>query len=177
MHVRKPAVTEEPLTPNLIPMIDVMFLLLLFFLLGADMAAREDSPLRLARADHAQPLPTENDTRFPETVANVHHVAATCARYDAGACREPSHWRASISGRAYTPSELADELAALAATDVEAFDASSDDVRERRVLSRRAVRVRADQQASYGDVQRVLRACSSAGIHRVSLGTELPAER
>ncbi len=177
MHIRIPAMPEEPLTPNLIPMIDVMFLLLLFFLLGADMAARAEEPLRLARADRAQELPAENDPRFPETVANVHHVAATCASYDAGACREPSHWRASISGRAYTPIELESELAALAATDLAPLDRRSVDARERRAFSRRAVRVRADEQACFGDVRRVVEACGWAGIHRVSLGTELPAAR
>ena len=32
---------EEDVSPNLIPMIDIMFLLLLFFMLNADMSQRE----------------------------------------------------------------------------------------------------------------------------------------
>src|SRR5215510_3058419 len=39
--------------PNLIPMIDIMFLLLLFFMLGADMGHRELETVRLPQAENA----------------------------------------------------------------------------------------------------------------------------
>ena len=42
----KPSVKED-VTCNLIPMVDIMFLLLLFFILGADMSQREQADLIL----------------------------------------------------------------------------------------------------------------------------------
>ena len=42
---------KEDVTANLIPMIDIMFLLLLFFMLGADMSQRELAELVLPLAD------------------------------------------------------------------------------------------------------------------------------
>jgi biopolymer transport protein ExbD len=177
MHARKLAVPVEPDTPNLIPMIDVMFLLLLFFMLGADRAARADAELCLARADRCEPLPRENDPAFPETVANVHHAAVPCPQYDAESCRDVSHWCASIGGRVRTHEELATELSQLAA---DAPDPARRALRPgggERVLSRREVRIRADRQAAYGDVQRVIAACGAAGIYRLSLGAELPPTR
>ena len=41
---------SEHVNPNLIPMIDIMFLLLLFFMLGADMGQRELEEVMLPKA-------------------------------------------------------------------------------------------------------------------------------
>ena len=45
--------TEESVGCNLIPMIDIMFLMLLFFMLGADMTQRELADVKLPKADQA----------------------------------------------------------------------------------------------------------------------------
>ena len=41
---------QEDVAPNLIPMIDIMFLLLLFFMLGADMGQRDIEEVQLPKA-------------------------------------------------------------------------------------------------------------------------------
>ena len=46
---QRPSVKED-VTCNLIPMVDIMFLLLLFFILGADMSQREQADLVLPEA-------------------------------------------------------------------------------------------------------------------------------
>ena len=50
----KKAPVAEHVNPNLIPMIDIMFLLLLFFMLSADMGQREFADVVLPKADQVQ---------------------------------------------------------------------------------------------------------------------------
>ena len=50
MRKRAKPTVKEDVTCNLIPMVDIMFLLLLFFILGADMTQREQADLVLPTA-------------------------------------------------------------------------------------------------------------------------------
>jgi biopolymer transport protein ExbD len=144
---------EEPQSPNLIPMIDVMFLLLLFFMLGADLAARERVELNLAEADRAKEEPLE---RQVETVVNVQHVHAGCATIGAGRCPLRTHWRTSVAGVELSGPELGRTLAELA------------------LAAPEHVSLRVDRGAPYGLVQRAIEACGAAGLYRLSLAVELP---
>lgn len=177
MHTRTPSRVQAPESPNLIPMIDVMFLLLLFFLLGADMAAREEAELVLAPAEHARELAREVDPNEPASTLNVHHATtdgAPCAVHQqGGACRVAAHWVWSLSGRAYDEAGLATRLGELAALDPEVPAGGH----VGRVLSRRHVLIRADRDAPYGRVQKAIELCGRASLYKLAVVGALPAPR
>lgn len=177
MQQRTPSRVQDPQSPNLIPMIDVMFLLLLFFLLGADMAAREEEELVLAPADHAREHAREIDPNEPASTLNVHHASAEvtpCAVHEqGGACRTAAHWLWSLSGRAYDEATLALRLGELAALDPE----RPTEEHVGRVLSRRHVLIRADRDAPYGRVQKAIELCGRASLYKLAVAGALPAPR
>src|SRR5215510_262974 len=85
--------------PQIIPMIDIMFLLLLFFMLGADMGHRELEDVRLPRAK-ADGCKGESAT----LTVNCYHDAPSCAEYTvAMVCGNDGHWRIGIRGVDCTP--------------------------------------------------------------------------
>src|SRR5215510_5958925 len=94
---------EENVQCNLIPMIDIMFLLLLFFMLSADMTQREFEDIVLPKADQVK----EDDNKKGEelfTTLNIFHRPDgsdfSCPLYAHGAiCRDPSHWMIALRGK------------------------------------------------------------------------------
>ena len=72
MRKRKPPVVKEDVTCNLIPMVDIMFLLLLFFILGADMTQREQADLVLPTASEIKE-DEKVKSEDPTTTVNVQH--------------------------------------------------------------------------------------------------------
>ena len=102
--------TEEELTPNLIPMVDIMFLLLLFLMLGSDMGQRELEDVLLPKADYVkEDKQKDNANKSSERfTVNVFHLYATgpnavqCEAYaKRQICRVPEHWRIAIKGKPY----------------------------------------------------------------------------
>lgn len=173
MHKRKVAQVEDPISPNLIPMIDIMFLLLLFFMLGADMAARESADLLLAETSKAKEIdPTRNQDE-PESTINIHHdpgAGQTCAVYENGICRDKAHWKFSISGKSYDREELKKQLQMLAELSPEA----APDPVAKKILSKRKIFIRADRQAPYGDVQKAIEYCGPVGLYKISVVGAMP---
>ena len=173
MATRKTPAIEESLSPNLIPMIDIMFLLLLFFMLGADMSQRElAGELILPEAAMVPEDPRTRDGG--DTTINIHHETeddSACAVFASGGiCREGSHWRSSIRGKSLGADALEAQLAIEAATSME----SAPDPVAKRVLSARNVLIRADAAAPYGDVQKGIELCGSVGIHKVEVAAARP---
>lgn len=147
---------QAPITPNLIPMIDVMFLLMLFFLLGADMLGRERAELVLAPGPNAR---AEERERDGETVVDVQHrPEVACAAHANRSCRLAEHWRLVVRGRELDADALAEIL--------RAGDPAS-----------KTALVRADRAAPYGEVQAVLATCGRVGLAQVSLAAERPLPR
>ena len=70
-HKREKPEVKEDISPNLIPMIDIMFLLLLFFMLGADMSQRESVEVKLPLADQVKEDKEKVDPD-PETTVNIY---------------------------------------------------------------------------------------------------------
>lgn len=173
-RAKMPAV-QDPQTPNLIPMIDIMFLLLLFFMLGADMAARESETVLLPETDKAKEIDVTVNEEEPESTINIHHEVAgdgACAVYDnEGVCREKTHWLWSISGRDYTRETIVEKLKELAESAPEPVP----DPDAKKILSKRKVLIRADRTAPYGDVQKVIELCGAATLYKVSVVGALPA--
>jgi biopolymer transport protein ExbD len=169
---RGPA-AEESVACNLIPMIDVMFLLLLFFMLGADMSQRELEELRLPKADRC----TKDDqvaTLGGRTTVNVFHArpagGVNCAVHEAGGrCRDPSHWLLAIRASEFAP----DEIALRMKEEAELVRPSGDAERDR--AAPREVMIRADEEAPYAVVQKVIEGCAAAGLWKVEVGAARPS--
>lgn len=153
---------QESLAPNLIPMIDIMFLLLLFFMLGSDMSQRELETVRLPKAEKARKdPPADQEGRL---TINAHHEERIhCDAYDhQRICRDDSHWRLKVRGEDCTePGKLAAALARNA-------------LPPGPPLSERKVMIRADAGAPFGLAQRALGACSGNGIYKIEVGAARP---
>ena len=107
---KSPEVQEE-VVANLIPMIDIMFLLLLFFMLGSDMAQRQFEDVELAVAASADEDKKEDSDVL---TVNVHHLPASevsCPEFftekpeDQKQCRfdaaDPTSWSKHWSSRSH----------------------------------------------------------------------------
>jgi biopolymer transport protein ExbD len=165
---------QEEVSPNLIPMIDIMFLLLLFFMLGADMGQRELEEVRLPKALAVQEdKETKGDTNERLTV-NVYHLYETDVKCDAfmkdQVCRNENHWRIAIKGVDYTDSK---KLEAQLKVEADAF--RTDPTNKK--LSERPVMVRADASAPFGEVQKVVNTCAKAGIYKIECGAARPPDK
>jgi len=165
---------EEQISPNLIPTIDVMFLLLLFFMLGADMSQRELEDVVLPQASEVQEdtnLQGEEGT----TTVNVHHrhtsADFSCSVHAGGrVCREENHWGVAIRAKEYTSGTMRAQLEEEAKLALE----DQADPATGKFLSRRRVMVRADRMAPYGLVQKVIEICGLVGLYKIEVGAEQP---
>jgi biopolymer transport protein ExbD len=91
---------ESAVAPNLVPMVDVMFLLLLFLMVTADQSRREFEDVALPVAASARVDPPDAPGR--PVVVNVHPGAA------------PGTWATTVRGRDRTPAELRAAIAGAA---------------------------------------------------------------
>ena len=165
---------EESVACNLIPMIDIMFLLLLFFMLGADMSARELEEVALPRADQvAQESKMKQEGEGNRTTVNIFHRHATggatdCVAFAAGqVCCTMDHWQIAIRSNYYTLDTITGALDSDAQLEIE-------EVKDGKTLSKREVQVRADENAPYGYIQKVIEACAKVGIYRISVAAARP---
>src|SRR5881396_3296829 len=98
----KQVVTQESINPNLIPMIDIMFLILLFFMLSADMGHRELEEVRLPKADEKSVQKDDGENKDRPLTVNCYHVYENelpCPSYASGnICVDESHSRIGIRG-------------------------------------------------------------------------------
>ena len=176
MHKRVKAVAEESISPNLIPMIDIMFLLLLFFMLSADMSQREQEDVVLPQASHVKEdskMKIENEVT---TTINIHHATdkgVNCAVYsNGGVCRETNHWLWAIRGHDYKAATIKDQLEIEAQLHME----TAKDVKANKVLSALKILIRADSGAPYGDVQKVIELCGTVGIYKIEVAAAKPSD-
>ena len=156
---------QELVNPNLIPMIDIMFLLLLFFMLGADMGHRELEEVRLPKAGEAKiDPPLQQDGRL---TINAHHLdKVTCDPYrENKVCRVDAHWNLTFRGEDCTDAKKL-SMALARTTDPQG-----------RPLNERRVMIRADGSAPFGLAQRAMGACAENGIYKVEVGAAKPAAR
>ncbi len=175
MHKRVKAQAEESISPNLIPMIDIMFLLLLFFMLSADMSQRQLEEVVLPQASQVKEEKKEATEGESTTTINIHHVTekgADCAVYaNGGICRDVNHWRWAIRGHDYTKDTIKDQLQVEAQMHMETVI----DPKAKKLLSGLRVLIRADSGSPYGDVQKVIELCGTVGIYKVEVAAAKPA--
>ena len=165
---------QEDITPNLIPMIDIMFLLLLFFMLGADMGQRELEEVRLPLARSVKEDKESKERTSDRLTINIYHVyekETPCPAYKKGEiCREEKHWRIAIKGVDYTNSEELLKRLQLEAQDYRA------DPNNPKSPCERPVQVRADRQAPYSEVQKAIAMCARAMIYKIECGEARPPD-
>ena len=170
---------EEEVSPNLIPMVDIMFLLLLFFMLGADMGQREMEEVFLPKAIAIKEDKGEKSGAVNRLTVNVYHRYSNevpCKQYaDQEVCRDPTHWRIGIAGKDFTdPKKLEDQLKAASGADPSPPVGT---VTKKPRFSERGAMVRGDQSAPYRLVQNVINACARAGIYKIEIGAARPPEK
>ena len=178
-HVNiKPPDVEEATSLNLVPMVDIMFLMLLFFMLGSDMGQRELEEVTLPLASTIK----EDKGDAPKegrTTINVYHDikrGSSCAEYEkkdgSGICRTDEHWKVGIRGHDYNPKDKLelDKLRGLLKRDADEGKAVIGDR-----VSERLVMIRADRAAPYGAVQHVMNICAECGIYKIEVGAAQPA--
>ena len=161
---------EESVGCNLIPMIDIMFLLLLFFMLGADMSQRELEDVILPKADQVQQeTKTKAVNEGGRTTVNIFHRHSTggfsCTTYEAHqVCRDMDHWLIAIRSNYYTLETITQAL------DFEAkLELEDTPGKDGKTLSKRHVMIRADENAPYGFIQKVIEACAAAHISMIEV--------
>lgn len=161
---------KEDISPNLVPMIDIMFLLLLFFMLGADMAQREAVDLILPKASKIKEDNTTGD--IPTTTVNIHRKDDTDLPFlpSAGPGRDGEKWCVSVRGIDFTPVTLKDRLQADADENLEPDVTATAGKR----LSSRILLVRADQGAPFGFIQRVIEVAGGVGLYKVEVAGAAP---
>jgi len=168
---------QEDITPNLIPMIDIMFLLLLFLMIASDMGQRELELVRLPVADVVKEDKPETETEKAgeRLTINIYHVLpdqTPCKLYDTNEiCREERHWRIGIKGTDYVDMEklfaLLDKEAAIGR---KGTDPKAPRVSERKVM------IRADGSAPYGMPQKAMNVCARAGMYKIDVGAAQPVD-
>jgi len=171
---RKALTIKEDLIVNLVPMVDIMFLLLLFFMLGADMSQREQAELVLPTASEIK----ENEkvkSDEPTTTVNIQHIdppGGKCPINASGTgyCREMDHWAVVIRGREIPRETLKDQIKNEADASLEPEIDPQAGVR----LSARKLIIRADKSAPYGDVNKIIEYAGTAGIYKIEVGAAVP---
>jgi biopolymer transport protein ExbD len=163
-------VPEESISPNIVPLLDVMFLLLIFLMIGSDMSVRETADVALAVASEAEKPPVAQDGRLA-TLNVVHRDVACDAHAQSVACRDSAHWAYAMRGDEFGDDALASRLALVGGDALEPEEADG------RRLSAVTLSIRCDRNAPYSRVQDALFACSTAGIHRTEIAAARPADR
>jgi biopolymer transport protein ExbD len=169
---KKMAVQEE-ISPNLIPMVDIMFLLLLFFMLSADMGQREleDVMLPMAKSVKEDKASKGGSDRDRLTLNVFHRYEVKCAAYNKGlVCRDDNHWRVGIKGKDYSEPEKLQNFLKKEADALRGQDKNNPQISERKVM------IRADASAPYGLAQRAMNVCAKAGIYKVEVGAAAPLD-
>lgn len=157
------AETTQHANPNLIPMIDIMFLLLLFFMLGADMGHRELESVTLPQAKEVKP-DTLTDKEGRLTINAHHRDKVPCTVYSSKEiCRSAGHWELAFRGKDCTDEDVLTRELKNTVTGI-----------QEDVLPNRRVMIRADAGAPFGLAQKAMNVCARNGIYKIEVGAAKP---
>ena len=179
---------EETISPNLIPMIDIMFLLLLFLMLGADMGQRELEEVQLPKAKSVKTDKNIVEARAVQRLTiNIYHKYdqdVKCKIHDAYAngkqgavCRNINHWLVGIKGKNFTyydqdksrEEEKKKTLIAFVQREARLFPDTEVKPGEQ-FRSTRKTQIRADGSAPYSLVQDAMMIAVTSGIFKIEFG-------
>lgn len=163
---------KEDISPNVVPMIDIMFLLLLFFMLGADMSQRESIEVKLPVADQIKEDKQTNGPVDPETTINIAPDPTVNPQVfaDLATSRDPRYWIVSIRGNQYTIDQLKTQLK----IEADEFPEATIDPAAGKILSAKKVLIRAEGIAPFGIVQKVIETAGSVGMYKVEIAGNKP---
>jgi biopolymer transport protein ExbD len=162
-------------------MVDIMFLLLLFLMLGADMGQRELEEVKLPLATSVkEENPNVEDTEVSKRLTiNVYHDHDKCSGYESTLlCAEKEHWSIGIRGTDYRDGDEANLRARLESEvqiDREKRGVPPPEPGKLKPPSELRVMIRADQAALYQYVQRAMNNCAEVGIYKIEIGAAAPA--
>ena len=170
-----PPQPEENVAVNVVPLVDIMFLLLLFLMVGGDMSHRESTEVQLPQADKARESnPEVGDARY--SIINIHPVKDPTSENDRLAqwFREPSNWQFAIQGVEYPDYfALLDQLKIVAEQKLE--ETPLPGTNPPKFLSAVTVTIRADKASPYGMIQQAMQACAETGLYKIEVGAAKPA--
>ena len=175
MGKHAPPPVEENVAVNVVPLVDIMFLLLLFLMVGGDMSHRESTEVQLPQADKAVEANRDvGDERY--SVINIHPVKDPSSDADRLApwFREASNWQFAISGVEYRDYfALMDQLKIVAEQKLE--ETPLPGTNPPKFLSAVKVTIRADKSSPYGMIQLAMQACAETGLYKIEVGAAKPA--
>jgi biopolymer transport protein ExbD len=135
--------------PNVVPLLDVMFVLLLFFMLVVDFEGRQQEPMTLPTA---RSILESREWGRPLTINAHHRDDRSCY----GRCALEEHWMLTVNGR-----DCSDPPMLRTTLVQEAALRRTEPVRDRRII------IRADGSAPYGLAQQAMAACAALGFKKV----------
>lgn len=148
-------VTDVP-ELNMTPMIDVVFQLIIFFMLVTNLEAEDIEALVVPKASKAEEDKVVQKDRLVVSVAHDDKIRCddySIYRHDPAftrICRKPGHWQLKYKKKAYTEEGLAETLRMAAHTMRDPHDPE---------ISNRPLMIRADARAPWEEVQRILYIC------------------
>lgn len=148
---RRKSKKMEDVEMDMTPMIDVVFNLIIFFMLVTQMVTIERAELELPRADNAQEEEVEDKNQF---IVNIHEKPDDNGR-----------WIETSLGK-HTWAELSQLL----------YEEAQAKFNETEEVSDRQVLIRADIKTPYRMVQRVMIECSKQKIYKVSFATKIQSD-
>jgi biopolymer transport protein ExbD len=170
-----PPAAEENVAVNVVPLVDIMFLLLLFLMVGGDMSHRETTEVQLPQADKAVEANRDvGEERY--AVINIHPVKDPTSENDRLApwFREIANWQFAIGGVEYRDYfALVDQLKIVAEQKLE--EAPLPGTNPPKYLSAVKITIRADKSSPYGMIQQAMQACAEAGLYKIEVGAAKPA--
>lgn len=164
---RKVLRVQETLSANVIPMVDIMFLLVLFFMLAADMAQkeRETVPLATAVSVEKEEQPSISGPEKRVILNLLHRSELVCGFYSPqheSRCVLLSHWEYRLRGEVY----------ALDSVGLGMFEQCIRELGSPEQLPAMELMIRPDRSAPFLFVQKAIEICARVGIYKLQFGVE-----
>ena len=178
MSKMAPPAPEESVAVNVVPLVDIMFLLLLFLMIGGDMSHRESTELQLPQADRAVDADRETSATDHYAVINIHPMKDALSAADTMApwYRDVANWSFAIGGVEFADyPALLEQLKVIADIDRETVPVPG--VSPPKYLSAVKISIRADKTSPYVMVQNAMTACAMADLYKIEVGAAKPAPR
>jgi biopolymer transport protein ExbD len=174
MTIKRGEVTED-VGFSMTPMIDIVFQLILFFMLATDFSQKDLEAVILP--DAVKAVEDKNPPKDRMTI-NVCHMSerelgAPCDAFVRSAsdpsvlCIDPAHWVVKVHGRILTDRQLEDLVR------IEANQAGKDE----HGITDMPAQVRADGRAPYGSIQRAMQAAAKNGVWKMEFGAAIPSSK
>ncbi len=172
MRIKRGESTEN-LGFSMTPMIDIVFQLIIFFMLVSDFMQTDLERVWLPLAPAAV---EDNKPDKNRLVINIAHnppgPPGSCKdlQYNPDGellqfCLDETHWKIKIKGQEISRDELEKEIRL-----------EGDKNRPSGGISNRAIMIRSDAGAPYRMVQKVFEACARARVWKIEIGATKPAE-